>query len=38
MLAIISDLHLCDGTASEANVSPKAFALALADVYERPVP
>ena len=27
MLAIISDLHFCDGTATKKNVDPKAFAL-----------
>jgi UDP-2,3-diacylglucosamine pyrophosphatase LpxH len=34
MLAIISDLHFCDGTATDRNVDPKAFALALSDIYE----
>jgi UDP-2,3-diacylglucosamine pyrophosphatase LpxH len=34
MLAIISDLHFCDGTATDRNVDPKAFALALSDLYE----
>src|SRR5579883_903196 len=33
MLAIISDLHLCDGTATEENVSPDAFGLFLQDLY-----
>ena len=33
MLAIVSDLHFCDGTATEKNVDPKAFALALGDIY-----
>ena len=29
MLAIISDLHFCDGTATKKNVNPEAFRLAL---------
>jgi UDP-2,3-diacylglucosamine pyrophosphatase LpxH len=33
MLAIISDLHFCDGTATEKNVNPKAFELALGEIY-----
>ncbi len=33
MLAIISDLHFCDGTATEKNVNPGAFALALREIY-----
>jgi UDP-2,3-diacylglucosamine pyrophosphatase LpxH len=33
MLVIISDLHLCDGTASR-NVSPNAFGVLLDDVYD----
>jgi UDP-2,3-diacylglucosamine pyrophosphatase LpxH len=39
MLAIISDLHFCDGTANERNVQPDAFKLALGDIYEmaRPI-
>ena len=35
MLAIISDLHFCDGTATEKNVTPSAFALALDEVYDQ---
>ncbi len=34
MLAIISDLHFCDGTATEKNVDPKAFTMALGDIYD----
>ncbi len=34
MLAIISDLHFCDGTATDKNVDPAAFKLALSEVYE----
>lgn len=33
MLAIISDLHFCDGTATEKNVNPRAFELALGEIY-----
>jgi UDP-2,3-diacylglucosamine pyrophosphatase LpxH len=33
MLAIISDLHLCDRTAVEKNVNPAAFKIALDDIY-----
>lgn len=35
MLAIISDLHFCDGSATEKNVHPKAFALALEEIYDQ---
>lgn len=33
MLAIISDLHFCDGTATERNVAFKAFEVALREIY-----
>jgi len=38
MLAIISDLHLCDGTATERNVQPQAFTLALNEIYDQAAP
>jgi UDP-2,3-diacylglucosamine pyrophosphatase LpxH len=34
MLAIISDLHFCDGTATDKNVQADAFKLALGDIYQ----
>jgi UDP-2,3-diacylglucosamine pyrophosphatase LpxH len=34
MLALISDLHFCDGTATFGNVAPEVFALALREIYE----
>jgi UDP-2,3-diacylglucosamine pyrophosphatase LpxH len=34
MLALISDIHLSDGTAAEGNVAPEVFALALHEIYE----
>src|ERR1700679_466320 len=34
MLALISDLHFCDGTATVGNVAPELFALALHEIYE----
>lgn len=34
MLALISDLHLCDGSASVGNVAPEVFALALREIYQ----
>jgi UDP-2,3-diacylglucosamine pyrophosphatase LpxH len=34
MLALISDLHFCDGTAIPGNVAPEAFALALGEIYD----
>jgi UDP-2,3-diacylglucosamine pyrophosphatase LpxH len=34
MLAIISDLHFCDGTATHGNVAPEVFAVALGEIYE----
>ena len=34
MLALISDLHFCDGTATAGNVAPEVFALALREIYE----
>ncbi len=34
MLALISDLHLCDGTATMGNVSPAVFAHALRGIYD----
>ncbi len=33
MLAIISDLHFCDGSATRKNVNPGAFELALGEIY-----
>ncbi len=33
MLVIVSDLHLCDGTAYPQNITPGSFALLLGDVY-----
>jgi UDP-2,3-diacylglucosamine pyrophosphatase LpxH len=35
MLAIISDLHFCDGTATNKNVRPEAFEIALRDLYDQ---
>jgi UDP-2,3-diacylglucosamine pyrophosphatase LpxH len=32
MLAIISDLHFCDGSATDKNVAAKAFSMALDDI------
>ncbi len=39
MLAIISDLHFCDGTATERNVTPAAFSIALNEIFDlaRPI-
>ncbi len=34
MLAIISDLHFCDGTATMGNVAPEVFALALREIHD----
>jgi UDP-2,3-diacylglucosamine pyrophosphatase LpxH len=34
MLALISDLHFCDGTATAGNVAPEVFALALREIHE----
>jgi UDP-2,3-diacylglucosamine pyrophosphatase LpxH len=34
MLVILSDLHFCDGTATDRNIAPKAFKLALGDIYD----
>ncbi len=34
MLAIVSDLHLCDGTAYEQNVTEGSFALLQNDIYD----
>ncbi len=34
MLALVSDLHFCDGTATAGNVAPEVFALALHEIYE----
>ena len=34
MLAILSDLHFCDGTANEKNVNPEAFVIALRAIYD----
>src|SRR5437016_5721665 len=33
MLVIISDLHLCDGTAYPQNVTPSSFGLLQSDIY-----
>ncbi len=33
MLALISDLHFCDGTATEGNVAPEVFALAMREIH-----
>jgi UDP-2,3-diacylglucosamine pyrophosphatase LpxH len=34
MLAIVSDLHFCDGSANNRNVDPDAFTLALSEIYK----
>ena len=34
MLAIISDLHLCDGTATPQNIRPNAFDLFYQEIYQ----
>src|SRR5579885_3188916 len=34
MLALISDLHFCDGTAIMGNVAPEVFGLALREIHE----
>ena len=33
MIALISDLHFCDGTATQGNVAPRVFELALGEIY-----
>jgi UDP-2,3-diacylglucosamine pyrophosphatase LpxH len=34
MLVIISDIHLCDGSAFPVHVDPRAFRLLLSEIYE----
>jgi UDP-2,3-diacylglucosamine pyrophosphatase LpxH len=34
MLALVSDIHFCDGTAIQGNVAPGVFALTLREVYD----
>jgi UDP-2,3-diacylglucosamine pyrophosphatase LpxH len=34
MLALISDLHFCDGTATPGNVAPRVFEVALGEIYD----
>jgi UDP-2,3-diacylglucosamine pyrophosphatase LpxH len=38
MLAIVSDLHFCDGTACDKNVKAAAFDIALREIYDLAAP